>query len=166
MNQIKIGAFLKGLRKEKELTQEQLAEQFNVSRKSVSRWETGRNLPDLDVLIEMADFYNIELRELLDGEKKDKKTDKASEETILKIAEYSNEDKLKITKRMHILFIAGFAAGIIYLILYFTDYADNFFGGLCQGIMLGMMIVGILITSRHASKIRKFKMKLLNKKQP
>lgn len=41
MNQVKIGGFLKDLRKEKELTQEQLAEQFNVSRRTVSRWETG-----------------------------------------------------------------------------------------------------------------------------
>ena len=41
MNQIKIGEFLKELRKEKGLTQEQFAEQFNVSRRSVSRWETG-----------------------------------------------------------------------------------------------------------------------------
>ena len=48
MNQIKIGEFLKELRKEKGLTQEQLAEQFNVSRRSVSRWETGNNMPDLD----------------------------------------------------------------------------------------------------------------------
>ena len=61
MNQIKIGEFLKELRKEKGLTQEQLAEQFNVSRKSVSRWETGNNMPDLDTLIEMADYYEIDL---------------------------------------------------------------------------------------------------------
>ena len=63
MNQIKIGEFLKELRKEKGLTQEQLAEQFNVSRRSVSRWETGNNMPDLDTLIEMADYYEIDLRE-------------------------------------------------------------------------------------------------------
>lgn len=47
MNQIKIGSFLKELRKEKELTQEQLAEQLNVSNRSVSRWETGSTLPDI-----------------------------------------------------------------------------------------------------------------------
>ena len=64
MNQVKIGEFLKELRKEKGLTQEQ----FNVSRRSVSRWETGNNMPDLDTLIEMADYYEIDLRELLDGE--------------------------------------------------------------------------------------------------
>ena len=57
MDQIKIGSFLKELRSGKGLTQEQLAEKLNVSRRSVSRWETGSNLPDLDLLIEMADFY-------------------------------------------------------------------------------------------------------------
>lgn len=164
MNQTKIGVFLKELRKEKELTQEQLAERLNVSRRTVSRWETGRNMPDLDILIEMADYYNIELRELLDGERNSKKMNKELEETVLKVAEYSNEDKLKTAKRMHMLFIGGFAAAVIYMILYFTDNADNFFGGLCLGIMFGMMIVGVIITSKHAAEIRKYKMKLLHRR--
>ena len=47
MDQIKIGSFMKELRKEKGLTQEQLAEQFDVSRRTVSRWETGSNLPNI-----------------------------------------------------------------------------------------------------------------------
>ena len=68
----KIGVFLKELRKEKVLTQEQLAERLNVSRRTVSRWETGSNIPDLDLLIEMADLYEVDLRELLDGERKEK----------------------------------------------------------------------------------------------
>ncbi len=46
MNQVKIGDFMKELRKEKGLTQEQTAEQFMVNRRTVSRWETGNNLPD------------------------------------------------------------------------------------------------------------------------
>ena len=87
MNQIKIGEFLKELRKEKGLTQEQLAEQFNVSRRSVSRWETGNNMPDLDTLIEMADYYEIDLRELLDGERKSEKMNEELKETVLKVAE-------------------------------------------------------------------------------
>ena len=78
MNQIKIGEFLKELRKEKGLTQEQFAEQFNVSRRSVSRWETGNNMPDLDTLVEMADYYEIDLRELLDGERKSEKMNEES----------------------------------------------------------------------------------------
>ena len=69
MNQIKIGNFIKELRKEQKLTQEALAEKFGVARRTVSRWETGSNMPDLDILIEMADFFNVDLREILDGER-------------------------------------------------------------------------------------------------
>ena len=164
MNQIKIGSFIKELRKEKGLTQEQFAEQFNVSRRTVSRWETGSNLPDLDILIEMADYYNIELRELLDGERKSEKMNEELKETVLKVAEYSNEDKLKVTRRMHWLFIAGLVAAITYMILLFTDQADNYWGGLCLGITFGMMIVGVIMTSKYAGKIREFKLRLLKRK--
>lgn len=107
MNQIKIGEFLKDLRKEKGLTQEQFAQQFNVSRRSVSRWETGNNMPDLDTLIEMADFYEIDLRELLDGERKSKKMNEELKETVLKIAEYNNNKKEFKRKKLNKYFIIG-----------------------------------------------------------
>lgn len=163
MNQIKIGVFIKELRKEKGLTQEQLAEQFNVSRRTVSRWETGSNLPELDILIEMADYYEVGIRELLNGERKSEDMNNELEETVLKVAEYSNEDKIKVTKRMHLLFIGGAAAAILYLVLVFTDHADNFWGGLCLGIQSGMMIVGLVMTSKYAAKIRACKMRILNR---
>ena len=57
MDLIKVGRFLQSLRKEKGLTQEQLAEMFGVAQRTVSRWETGNNMPDIDVLIELSDFY-------------------------------------------------------------------------------------------------------------
>jgi len=161
MDQVKIGGFLKELRKEKGITQEQLAEQFSVNRRTVSRWETGSNLPDLDILIEMADYYGVELGELLDGERRSRKMNKELEETVLKVAEYSNEDKRKVTKRMHMLFIGGFIASILYMILYFTDHSDNFFGGLCLGIMFGMMIVGVIMTSKYAETIRMNKLRFM-----
>lgn len=163
MNQIKMGRFIKELRKERGFTQEQLAEQFSVSRRTVSRWETGSNLPDLDILIEMADYFDVNLRELLDGEREAEKMNKELEETVLKVADYSNEEKKKLVKRMHLLFIAGFIAAVIYLVLFFTDNADNFIGGLCQGITFGMMIVGVIMTSRYAAKIRAFKLRLLHR---
>lgn len=161
MDQTKIGMFFKELRKEKELTQEQLAEQFGVSRRTVSRWETGSNMPDLDILIEMADYYEVELRELLDGERKEKKMEKDLEETVLKVADYSNETKQRFTRNMHFLFIGGFAAAVLHLVLVFTDHADNFLGGFCQGVTLGMMIVGVILTSKYAAKIRVWKKRLL-----
>ena len=68
MDQQKMGGFLRQLRKEKGLTQEQLAQRLGVAGKSVSRWETGRSMPDVDTLIELADLYGVEIRRLLEGE--------------------------------------------------------------------------------------------------
>ena len=163
MNQQKIGEFLKQLRNDKGLTQEQLAEHFYVSSRSVSRWETGRNMPDVEMLIELADFYDVEIREIIDGERKSENMNNELKETVLKVAEFSNEEKLKLTKRMNKLFIGGFTVAVVYLILVFTDSADNFLGGLCIGITFGMMIIGVIMTSKYASKIRECKMRLLHK---
>ncbi|MGM9940871.1 MAG: helix-turn-helix domain-containing protein [Bulleidia sp.] len=69
MNQEKIGRFLKELRMEKGLTQEQLAEKTDLSRRTVSRWETGSNLPDLALLVELADFHEVDIREIFEGGK-------------------------------------------------------------------------------------------------
>lgn len=102
MDQKKIGSFLKELRKEKGLTQEQLAELMYVSDRTVSRWETGSNLPSLDILIRISDYYNVELSEILDGERKSGKMNKELEETVLKVADYSNDEKMKMMKKLHI----------------------------------------------------------------
>ena len=67
MDQMKIGAYLKELRKEKDLTQEQIAEKFGVSQRSVSRWENGYTMPDISVLIEMADYTNEEKKKLVNS---------------------------------------------------------------------------------------------------
>lgn len=94
----KFGDFLKELRKEKGLTQEGLAETLFVSRRTVSRWETGSNLPDLDLLIELADFYQVDLRELISGERRSEEMDKELKETVMQVADYSNEEKNIFTK--------------------------------------------------------------------
>ena len=57
MDQRKIGEHLKELRKAKGVTQEVLADQLGVSRRTVSRWETGSNMPDLDIIVLLADYY-------------------------------------------------------------------------------------------------------------
>lgn len=70
MEQQKVGSFLKELRKGKNLTQEQPAEQLNVSVRTVSRWETGSNMPDISILIDLAEFYNVSIPEIVNGERK------------------------------------------------------------------------------------------------
>ena len=93
MDQIRIGKFLRELRKEKGLTQEQLAEQFNVSRRSVSRWETGSNLPDLSILVELAEFYDVDIKEIIDGARKSEMMNEEVKEVAFKMADYAVEQK-------------------------------------------------------------------------
>ena len=69
MDQQKTGKYLKSLRNEKKLTQEQLAQVFNVSSRTISRWETGANLPDISLLVEIADFFDVDVRDIIEGEK-------------------------------------------------------------------------------------------------
>jgi len=95
MNQIKIGSFLKELRKEKGLTQEQLAEQLNTSNRSISRWETGNNLPDLNMLITLAEYYGVEVREIIDGERKSENMNEEMKDTLQKVADYAEIQNLK-----------------------------------------------------------------------
>ena len=114
MDQKKIGVFLKELRREKNLTQEQLAQIFGVTNRSVSRWENGVNMPDFDLVIEIAKYYEISIEEFLDGERKDENMDKREEERVLKVAEYENAEKIKMTKRIRWLFLAAIAAFGVY----------------------------------------------------
>jgi len=163
----KIGTFLKELRKERDLTQEQLAETLNVSRRTVSRWETGSNLPDIDLLIEMADLYNVDLRELLDGERKEGKMNEEMKETVLKAAEYGNAEKQRITKVVLVIFALGIAALIANIVLDWAGFGGGFWQGYLKGMFygtaLGAMIVGILYTTGVMSKIRAFKMRQLER---
>ena len=120
MDTKKIGAFLKQCRKEKNLTQEQLAEKFGVSARTVSRWETGTNMPDLSILIELAEYYDIEIKELLDGERSST-MNKEMKETLDKVAAYEEWVKEKALKAGNLafatMFLISVSAIIIQLIL-------------------------------------------------
>ena len=100
MDQIKIGALFKDLRKERNLTQEQIADKFGVSQRSVSRWENGNTMPDISILIELADFYDVDLREILKGERKAENMDADLKETLEMVADYTNKEKKKIAKSL------------------------------------------------------------------
>jgi len=167
MNLVKMGRFLQELRKEKGLTQEQLAEQMGVARRTVSRWETGSNMPDLDILIELSDVYAVDLRELLNGERKSERMNEELKETVLQVADYSSEEKTRLLRRMHWLFIAGligFAAFAVIAWLGLDETAPyEAIGSFGLGIAFGMIIVGVIFTSKYALRIREFKLRLLKK---
>ena len=125
MDPIRIGAFLKQLRKERNLTQEAIAGKFGVTQRSVSRWENGTTMPDISILIELADYYDVDIRDLLRGERKNENIDTDMKETLEMVAEYTEADKAKILKKVYVCgqgtLIASVALFIVHFISYFTN---------------------------------------------
>ena len=99
MNQEKIGEFIAKCRKEKKLTQSELAEKLNVTDRSISNWENGRNMPDLSLFKPLCQELGITINDLMSGEKinKDKYQEKF-EENIVNTIDYSTK---KINKYSH-----------------------------------------------------------------
>ena len=126
MDQKKTGQFLKTLRNEKGITQEQLAKKFNVSNRSVSRWETGTNLPDISLLVEIADFYDVDVREIIDGERKTEMMDQETREVADKMAVYAGNEKNKLLGFVQAASITGIVVTIIALVLQTISYEPDF----------------------------------------
>lgn len=168
MDQRKTGELLKTLRKEKKVTQEQLAERFYVSSRTVSRWETGSNMPDLDTLIELADFYDIDIREIIDGERKNKNVDSETKDTLKKVAEYAAEENKKIKNKM-IDMMLGAAVLLLFSALLFEGIHSGFLLDIIpekacynaimfsQGLACSVLLLNILYLTGNLEKLRKFK---------
>jgi len=104
IDKMKIGNFLRELRNEKGLTQEELAEKYGVSSRSVSRWENGITFPELGILVELADYYGVGIQEVIDGERKSEKVEVETKETLLKIADYTKKQTRQAIIRAVIFF--------------------------------------------------------------
>ena len=97
MDQVKIGKFIAECRKNVNLTQMQLAEKLNITDRAISKWETGRSMPDSSIMLELCEILKITVNELLSGEilEMDEKNQK-NEELLLKMAEeIKQKDKME-----------------------------------------------------------------------
>lgn len=117
MNQKKIGSFLKELRNEKGITQEQFAEILGVSGRSVSRWETGSNMPDISLLVEIADYFDVSIPEIINGERKSEKMNEEVKEVAEAMSDYATTEKETLIKNVRVHSIIGSIAVIVYIIL-------------------------------------------------
>ena len=163
MDTIKIGNFLRELRKEKNLTQEQLADVFNVSARTVSRWETGSNMPDISILVEIADYYDLDVREILNGERSNALP--AGSSSIKEIAEYADKDKEKLAVKTRLYAIAGIIGIITYLCLRAFGNPDSIIINLIASLSLvavyAALASSLIYTSNRLQTLqRKLKMKL------
>ena len=147
IDQIKIGSFLRELRKETELTQEQLAEKFGVSSRSVSRWENGNTMPELGILVELADYYEVDIKEIIDGERKSEIMKKEEKETLRKVADYAETEKKLVVKRKCIVTFIGTlvcALGIMVGYIVFPKLPEDSFLR-SDGLWLGIGIIGLVL---------------------
>jgi Predicted transcriptional regulators len=163
MDTIKIGNFLRELRKEKNLTQEQLADVFNVSARTVSRWETGSNMPDISILVEIADYYDLDVREILNGERSNALP--AGSSSIKDIAEYADKDKEKLAVKTRLYAIVGIIGIITYLCLRAFGNPDSIIINLIASLSLvavyAALASSLIYTSNRLQTLqRKLKMKL------
>lgn len=112
MNQEKIGKFIASCRKKQKLTQEQLAEKLGVTYKAVSKWETGKGLPDASIMKDLCNNLKITVNELLSGELINKEDyNKKAEEYMLEIYRQKEEGDrrlLKLEKIVGFLFVTYF----------------------------------------------------------
>lgn len=144
MNQEKIGKFITEKRKEIKLTQEQLAEQLNISKNAVSKWERGLNLPDVSIMQDLCKILNITLNELFIGEKiLDDKYKEVADKNLLNVLENSSftlKEKIdfykKKWKKEHISkFIMCFIIFIILGIVLKFQNVEGYIIGAIEGML-------------------------------
>lgn len=166
MDQKKFGSFLRELRKEKQLTQEQLAERFGVTSRSVSMWETGSNMPDLSILVELADFYDVDIRDIIDGERKGEDMNKEEKERLQLVADYAETEKNTLLMRLRIFSIVGLISLIAGLTMMVISRDNNlpvydYLMGTLMGVAIGALLVAVFYSTGVLENMRKRKRTLM-----
>ena len=97
MDQIKIGKFIAETRKSQKLTQRKLADTLSISDKTVSKWERGKGLPEVSLMLPLCDILNITVNDLLSGEKvSEANYQKKAEENMINLVKENEENKQRM----------------------------------------------------------------------
>ena len=160
MDQKKIGSFLKELRKQKGITQEELAEQLNVSGRTVSRWETGNNMPDISILIELAELYDVSIPEIVNGERKNESMNEEVKEVAQSLSDYADLEKESMLKQIRNHSIMCVVGWLLYGILgMFNLNEQNVILGTLSTYCLVLVIISpimiLFITTGRLIKVNK-----------
>lgn len=122
MDTVKIGRFLKGLRKEKSLTQREVAEKLNVSEKTISKWETGKGFPEISLILPLCKFFDINTNELLSGERlnENQYIEKAEENIVSLVSDRTTPRKKIIISTISCIFTTLSSLALILLSAYYV----------------------------------------------
>ena len=162
MNQQVIGKFITLKRKEKNLTQEQLAEKIGVSNKTISKWENGKCMPDYSVIEILCKELDVTVSELLDGEENEKSISLYDEKEIIgMIKDIQELKKSKDSNSSFFLIIMGISLLALSFCIEGSEFKD-FVSGFLLGISVVEMILGIYLLGRtmNSNKVI-YKLKVL-----
>lgn len=149
MDQVKIGKFIANLRKEKNMTQQDLGEKLGVSFKTVSKWETGRGMPDLSLFNPLCEELGITINELLSGEKLDKEGyQEKFEENIVNTIDYTNK---KINERNRLI---GMILLVLGMMIAFTNVTYSAIG-------LMIALIGVAKLTRKLNYLKRIVLHLI-----
>lgn len=141
MNQERIGEFIADCRKEKGLTQLQLAEKLNITNRAVSKWETGKSCPDVSLMLELCNVLGITVNELLSGERiLMEDYQKKAEENLMELQD-KKINAQKMFKRMELVWLA------IAILLVPVHLALNYFYPDNEGTGIGdiILLIGLIM---------------------
>ncbi len=114
MDQVKIGKFIASCRKEQGMTQAALAEKLGISDRAVSKWETGKSLPDSGIMLDLCELLNINVNELLSGEKiMVEAYDKKAEENLIAMSREVEEKNRQLLQTEIWIGAPSVAAGFV-----------------------------------------------------
>ena len=149
MDQLATGKFILRKRKEKNLTQEQLAEKLGVSNKTISKWETGKCMPDYSIVRSLCEELGITIGELMDGEETEEKSVRIYDDVqIIDLLRRTQElEKQKTVLYGILLMVRGFALQALSNTIGGSGVKD-FFSGFLLGLSIVEMLVGIFVIGR------------------
>lgn len=155
MNQISIGNFITKKRKEKNMTQAALAERLGVSNKTISKWETGKCMPDYSVIEPLCKELDITVAELLDGEEKADNSIRAYDD--LQVLDLIKRTQALEDQRTSLYGLILIIMGLVLLLLHYniggSDVKD-FISGLLFGISIAEMLIGVYVVARGLTRHR------------
>ena len=149
MNQTAIGNYIAKKRREKNLTQEQLAEKLGVSNKTISKWENGKCMPDYSIIEQLCEELSVTLSELMDGED-------AAEDSVRVYDDEQILDLLRRTQELErqkgilygvILVVLGIASSAMSATVGGSDVRD-FISGILMGLSVAEILAGIVTVGK------------------
>jgi transcriptional regulator with XRE-family HTH domain len=118
MDQIKIGKLISSCRKEQGMTQAALAEKLGISDRAVSKWETGKSMPDSGIMLELCELLGINVNELLSGERiMTEVYDKRAEENLLEMRRQVEEKNRQLLRTEYLIVIPAVVLGLVLILV-------------------------------------------------